>query len=390
MRQNRIFLLSFDVKAVSLISHIAESLGYIILHYQDGLNFRTVVEDYNPTLIIIDLNYGKFDGIELINYISSMGCKIPIIMIGDYDEKILLSTAYIAKQKNLNVIATVKSPFTESDIHKALTLSDEDLNHIDNAKIVSALENNHFVVYYQPKIEIKSNKIIGVEALIRWQPPQHDLIPPDAFIPIAESSEIIVPLTYWVINQSLKEYAEWKSLLNKIQLSINLSTKSLIDLAFPDEIIKICESLQILPQNICFEITESATMKQPDLVLEVLTRLRLLGFHLSIDDFGTGYSSLVELQRLPFTELKIDKSFITNLISNKLNITIVKSIIYLARSMNMKTVAEGVETKEVLEVLGQYDCDIAQGYYFARPKSNAEITKWVSQYANQPLTLGHQ
>jgi EAL domain-containing protein (putative c-di-GMP-specific phosphodiesterase class I) len=192
-------------------------------------------------------------------------------------------------------------------------------------------------------------------------------------------------MTYWVIKQSLEEYKRLKLDDKKIIISINISSIMLTDLVLPDEIIRITKELNINPQYVCFEITESATRKQPELVLEILTRLRIFGFELSIDDFGTGYSSLFELKRLPFTEMKIDKSFIYNLENNQLNQSIVKSIAFLSHNLNMTLVAEGVESKKCFNLLGEYDCDIAQGYLISKALPANSLVEFINSRFSQDL-----
>lgn len=385
MSDKRLAILSLDYDAVNTISNIAASMGYAVSHFKNTIDFYTIFDSLKPTLLIIDLSFGETDGVQLLSHLSSIHCHAPIILIGKYDLNILHSAMSIGLQKKLLVIDIHNLPIIKDQLLKSFQILDTRLDFIDSSKIAHAMESKQFTLHYQPKIAIKSGKLIGIESLIRWQPPNTTILSPDSFIIVAEKSGLIVPMTYWIIKQSLEEYRLLKLDEKQIIISINLSRVSLTDPILPDEIVRIAREYNIDPQYICFEITESATREQPELVLEILTRLRIFGFKISIDDFGTGYSSLFELKRLPFTELKIDKSFIFNLENNSLNQSIVKSIAYLSHNLNMTLVAEGVESKKCFNLLKQYKCDIAQGFLISKALPAGGFEEFMNSKFDQEL-----
>ncbi|MGZ4410492.1 MAG: putative bifunctional diguanylate cyclase/phosphodiesterase [Gaiellaceae bacterium] len=248
-----------------------------------------------------------------------------------------------------------------------------------------ALENKELVLFYQPKADIRSGEVTGVEALIRWQHPEHGLTFPDDFIPLAEHTGLIRPLTLYVLNEALKQCYEWELSGRRLSVAVNLSARNLLDSDLPDDVARLLDTWNVDPSLLKLEITENTIMVDPPKALEVMTRLRELGVGLSIDDFGTGYSSLSYLRKLPVDEVKIDRSFVMNMPQSENDQQIVRSTIGLSRSLGLKVVAEGVETKDIWRDLAELGCDIAQGYYLTRPIPPHELVEWLEKPIDTPL-----
>jgi EAL domain-containing protein (putative c-di-GMP-specific phosphodiesterase class I) len=365
-----------DKKLISLISSICKICSLDVLFINNGRELPTAIDSPHITFILLDTSIQEPCIIDLLGLLANLKCNIPILAVGDCEEKIMLSIHRIGVSKGLSVYVMPQSSFADDSIKELLDLIDKKIGIINDEAITIGLEKKQFRMHYQPKIESLTKKLVGVEALIRWERPNHGLTPPDLFIPLAEESGLIIPMTYWVIKEVFSQYALWNKNQIRVNIAINLSPKILTDLILPDELDKLSKEYKVNPNHICFEITESAAMHWPDIVLEVLTRLRLKGYSLSIDDFGTGYSSLVELQRLPFTELKIDKSFVTDLMANKANMHIVRAIINLGRNMGLSLVAEGVETKDAMDNLTHLGCEHIQGYLISKPLSATDFVNW--------------
>ena len=242
-----------------------------------------------------------------------------------------------------------------------------------------AIRDHDLTLYYQPKIDIKAGKVIGVEALARWPHPTEGVISPVDFIPMIEQSGLIRPFTLWVLRQALEQSRLWTAAGIDLKIAVNLSTRNLLDPGFPDEIAKLLETCQIDPNCILLEITESAVMLRPDRTMEILTRLDAMSLELSIDDFGTGYSSLARLKKLPVTEIKIDRCFVSEMIQDSDNAMIVRSTIELAHNLGLKVVAEGVESGDILNMLMSLGCDIAQGYHLGRPQPPEALARWLAE-----------
>ena len=240
------------------------------------------------------------------------------------------------------------------------------------------LARDELVLHYQPKIDLLTGHIFGVEALLRWQHPTHGLLAPGSFMPEVERTDLIVPVTNWVLNSALRQQHEWREAGIELTVAVNVSARSLgYESSLPDTIAELTETWDTALGQLILELTESGLIEAaaPDM----LTRLHSMGEKLSIDDFGTGYSSLAYLQRLPVDELKIDRSFVTSLADVSDDAIIVRSTIDLAHNLGLKVVAEGVENEAVLKTLTEYGCDAAQGYLFGRPVPAGEITERMEQ-----------
>ena len=240
-----------------------------------------------------------------------------------------------------------------------------------------ALGHEELLLHYQPTVALASGMTIGVEALLRWRHPARGLMPPAQFVPAAEETELVQPLTRWVLNQGLGQLRRWADAGVDIDLSVNLSAWNLRDPDFPDMVSDLLESLGIEPARLKLEITESSIMAHS--AIETVTRLSALGVGLSIDDFGTGYSSLAYLKRLPVNEIKIDKSFIIGMTEDSASASIVRPIIDLGHNMGLQVVAEGVENRETWDRLKTLGCDLAQGHYMSPPLPAADLTRWLRE-----------
>jgi diguanylate cyclase (GGDEF)-like protein len=242
------------------------------------------------------------------------------------------------------------------------------------AELRAAIENGELSVSYQPKADLASGQIVGVEALVRWVHPRYGSLPPDEFIPLAEHTGLIRPLTEFVLDQSLRQCRAWADLDIDLAVAVNLSARSLIDTDLAGNISALLERTGVPARRLTLEITESMMMADPVRALETMDRLAGMGISLSIDDFGTGYSSLSYLKRLPVHEVKIDKSFVLSMTVEEDDATIVRSIVDLARNLRLRVVAEGVEDAPSLTALAALGCDVVQGYYLSRPVSPEMLT----------------
>ncbi|MCL6584189.1 MAG: EAL domain-containing protein [bacterium] len=242
-----------------------------------------------------------------------------------------------------------------------------------------AIEDNQLVLYYQPKIDLKTGCICGLEALVRWQHPEYGFMPPDQFIQLAEQTDLIRPLTLWVLNEALKQSSQLLSQGIEISMAVNLSIRNLQDENFPDQVRELLEKWGISPNLLELEITETNIMANPELAMCVLKRLSNMGIHLAIDDFGTGQSSLAYVKRLPVHEIKIDKSFVMSMEANNSDVMIVNTAVDLGHNLGLSVVAEGVENKETYDRLAILGCNVAQGYFISRPLPATQLVSWIHE-----------
>ncbi len=266
----------------------------------------------------------------------------------------------------------VYSPALDEHSPRRLTLMGE---------LRRAIEHGELELHYQPKVDLASNRVIGAEALVRWPHPEHGYIPPEEFIGLAERTRLIRPLTHWVMDRAFRDCAAWHADGLNLAISINLSAKDLHDPELPDQIAGVMARTNIEAGWIVFEITESSIMTDPARVLNVLERINGMGFQVSIDDFGTGYSSLAYLKRLPVSEIKIDKSFVMDMLDSSNDAVIVRATIDLAHNLGKKVTAEGVENAAAMDALRAYGCDVTQGYLISRPMSAESFRAWMASSA---------
>lgn len=250
--------------------------------------------------------------------------------------------------------------------------------HRVSEKLRNALETESFTLQYQPQVRVGDCSVVGVEALLRWN--EFDEVPlsPAAFIPIAENIGLMPSLGKWVVESACRQAAVWQARFMKMPVAINLSSIQLYQPDLVDNLLAVMREQKVNPENIEFEITESAVMRNMDNAIATMRRLRQEGFHISLDDFGTGYSSLSYLKRFPVCKLKIDQSFVKGIETDPVDAAIVRSVINLGHSLNMKVLAEGVETQGQLERLGEEGCDYIQGFYYSRPLAADSVEAYMS------------
>lgn len=256
-------------------------------------------------------------------------------------------------------------------------LQDNILGHVQMVnKLQAGIEKDEFTLYYQPEYNLNTNEIIGVEALVRWPQPENGFISPEVFIPVAEKSKQIYELERWIINKALQQKEQWENDgLDHIELSINLSSKTLESESNFRKIEKIIASYQINYSKITFEVTETVIITHVDLAIERLNRLRSYGIKIALDDFGTGYSSLSHIMKLPIDIIKIDKSFIKSIPEGNEETVITQNILSLAHDLNYRVVAEGIETQEQLEFLKNASCERGQGFLLCKPLPSEKLNK---------------
>jgi diguanylate cyclase (GGDEF)-like protein len=249
-----------------------------------------------------------------------------------------------------------------------------------------AIEANELVAYFQPKADLESGRIVGAEALVRWQHPERGLIPPGEFVPIAERTGLIKPLTRSVLASALAACAAWNEAGHHLHVAVNLTIPDLLDLELPDRIAALLEETGVAPEQLELEITETTILADPFRVRQVLTRLNEMGLGLAIDDFGTGYSSLAYLKRLPVQTIKIDRSFVSGMCDDPSDATIVRSTVDLGKNLGLAIVAEGVESQEIWDALRALGCSLAQGYFIGRPMpAEALVSLLDRRVASSPL-----
>ncbi len=341
--------------------------------------------------IIIDLLMPEFDGLQILRFLKEIDYRGNISVTSGQDQSLLESAKEICQLHKLSFHSALKKPFDLSLLDTFVTenkIAQNAYNKTRNSELSDkellpalklAIETKCLEVYFQPKVNMNNNTIIGFEALARWLL-NGNYIPPTRFIPLAETSGLINQLTQVVLEKSLKLFSLIQHHHSKPTLSINFSALELNSSSLPDLLKSKINDYQVAADRITLEITETVLLEKNTLSLEVLTRLRLMGFKLSIDDFGTGYSSVNMLQNGPFTELKIDRAFISTIHCNEQSRIIVQSIVEMAKQLELAVVAEGIEDKVTKDGLTSMHCQIGQGYFFSKPMPASQVSKWLTNW----------
>jgi EAL domain-containing protein (putative c-di-GMP-specific phosphodiesterase class I) len=373
MTANRLLIVDDEPAIGAFIGRVAANVGYEILAVSTADKFLEHVRSWRPTHIMMDLQMPVVDGLALLSHLAAEKCRASIILISGVDRTVVEAARRIALERGLDVVSALGKPIRVADLAEILNELKREEPWLTVAGLSAALDRGELHLLYQPKVALASGEITGVEALIRWQHPVRGTIPPLEFIPFAESSAFIDQMTHWVSCTACAQARDWDGAGLALDVALNVSARSLHELRLPELLEGQCRAAGIAPARVTLELTETAAMQDAVQMMDVLTRLRLKGFKLAIDDFGTGYSSLVQLHRLPFNEIKIDRTFVADCTTSAESRSIVRVVIDLAHALGMKAVAEGVESGAALDLLRTLGCDEAQGYFIARPIAATEI-----------------
>lgn len=365
--------------------HQIRSLGYQnLLEAADGAEALALSQQHAVDILFCDLRMPGMDGMALLRRLSLGGFRGGIILSSALEDDVVEAVLRMSAAYGLQVLGRIEKPSSQQQLQVLIeswsprqepALKD-DGHRLGLDELRRALDEDQIVPWYQPKVSFASGEWVGMEALARWQHPKYGLVSPGRFIPLAEHNGLIDQLTEVIINKSLSDGHLWEETGLSLNLSMNLSTTSLIEGDLCNTLLNQCQRWSINPELITLEVTESSFVQDLGKSLEVLTRLRMHGFGLSIDDFGTGYSSMQQLALLPFTELKLDRSFVYSCFEDPSRLAIIESSIELARKLGLKSVAEGVEDEQTWRLLATLGCDVCQGFFSARPMPRSELQEW--------------
>ena len=364
---------------LDIIQKVAKSAGFLATTTTDPTEFCTTLVTQPPSVVLLDLQMPDCDGIELLHALAEAHCRAKIILMSGFDPRVLSLARGIGDDLGLEMGEPLQKPLRPAELRQVLSKIRSKTFLPDAIALQDALDNHQLELFYQPIVTLGSGRTTGFEALIRWRHPEFGIVMPYQFIPLAEKTDLINPLTDRVLDLAAAQIADWRPLGIDTFVSVNVSAANIVaDL--PDRLVRLCTRHAIPPRQLRLELTETAAMGNPALMLEILTRVRLKGFQLAIDDFGTGYSSLVQLHRLPFTELKIDQSFVRDMSSSAEANLIVGTIISLGHSLHLELIAEGIETEDLMTRLVSMGCETGQGYFFSRPMPANEVPAWLARH----------
>ena len=339
-------------------------------------------------VILLDLRMPEMDGIEFLRALHDLPYRPAIVLLSGVDVQLLRAATEFAKSNHLNVLGYARKPVEPEVLLRLLAshvaasspgaqTSIAASRRISEEELAAGLNTGALLPVYQPKISLTTGRIVGVETLARWQLLDGSILGPGAFIPLAETVGRIHELTLSLMQKAFADCGDWAAQGLLVDLAVNVSAASFADLRFPDVIKTLADAAGVPTSRLVLEVTERTVADDFIAMMNILVRLRLKGITLSIDDFGTGYSSLQQLHKLPFTELKIDRAFVAGAINDNRAYSILEASIRLAQKLEMITIAEGVETHSDLETVRNLGCDVAQGFYYARPMTSDAFIGWA-------------
>jgi EAL domain-containing protein (putative c-di-GMP-specific phosphodiesterase class I) len=396
-----LLVLDDEVQLGTFVADVATGAGWTAETAAHKADFRSQLFRRLPDALILDLHLGETDGISEMRFLAQCQFRGPIGLMSGFDQRVLSSAKQIGGSLGLDVVEVLEKPIRVATLRGVLAVFEQLLAgkpaagplqvgapgkpaaNLTSAELDGALRSNEMELYYQPIVAADTLKVSHVEALIRWNHPRCGLIFPGAFMPLAEANQKIIDrLTDWVLSAAAAHVRTLRQLRVPVPVAVNISAANLRSVEYPDHIESILGP-GLEPGSILFEVTESVATRNP-LAADILTRLRLKGFELSIDDFGTGYSSLEALRRIPFSNIKVDQTFVADLAWSKDSLAIVNSVVALARSMQLASIAEGVETLDVARQLIDLGIDHLQGYHYSRPIPFGQLVPWLQERSTAP------
>ena len=374
----------------SLVTRMLNGLGaHNVAVSTDGRAALNHLSSNLADVVLCDINMPGMDGVEFLRHLTQTDFSGAVILISGEDPRVLETARNLAVAHDLVVLGALTKPIKPVDLKalldKLAVISPErrayeHVDAMDADELRAGIEGDELEVFYQPKVAVTDKRLIGVEGLVRWRHAKRGLIPPVAFIPVAEKHHLIDALTDVVYAKAARQGGLWLAEGRNIKVAVNISVDSLSRLDLPEYIVDTAEQHGLDPSYIMLEVTETSLMQDIKSPLEILSRLRLKGVSLSIDDFGTGNSSMEQLKRIPFTELKIDRAFVCGASKDKVAHAMLESSVALAKSLGMTTVAEGVEDQEDWDLVASLGVDMVQGYFIAKPMPADEFDAWLAAW----------
>ncbi len=376
MDKNKILIVDDRPAIAELIAHGAAACGYATRIEADGRSFLAACASFRPTHVVLDLMLPDIDGIELLRTLAEQRTTAAIVLASGMGGKLVESARRFGRDQGLDMAGTLLKPFGRADVCALLDGLRIEATDVTPESLAHALDGGELFVAYQPKIDLATGGVAAFEALVRWNHPRRGMVMPGEFLPMAEAAGLMGRLTELVSDGALAALAAWRETFDG-RIAINLSARGLDDVAFPDRLAEHCAALGLEPRRVDLDFAEAGADGPTAAATDVLMRLRLKGFGLALDDFGTGQSSLVQLVRLPFNEIKIDRSFVAECLDSDEARAIVKSTIDLAHSLSLRAVAEGIESAAVLQRVAALGCDLGSGFHFAPPLAFEQVPEWL-------------
>lgn len=388
MNENRLMVMDDDPDVGAFFGQVGEDLGFEVRVVADPEKFAPNVLEFQPTVILLDLQMPGRDGIELLRELASLDCNPKVLIASGLDSRVLTTAQELGISMGVDVAGAFCKPIALDELEVLLVRLKSQTKIITINHLRQGIENGQLVVHYLPKATLKSPGrwiIEGAEALVRWEHPEYGLLYPKDFIGLAEESGLIIEVTDFVFRAAMEQARVWFQKGLYMELGVNLSAQFLGDLGFPDRLLTLVRENNLDPSMLTLELTETAAMNDPAVALDILARLRVKNINVCLDDFGTGASSLTHLYRMPFSEVKLDNQFTNDMRLREDARALVEGLIYLAHKLKMRACAEGVEDEATLEMLEAMHCDKVQGHLIGAAVRAKDLEAIVERWNNRPI-----
>jgi EAL domain-containing protein (putative c-di-GMP-specific phosphodiesterase class I)/AmiR/NasT family two-component response regulator len=386
-----LLILEQDLDARAALCAMAERLGCDHIEPDTADALREVLAIRRPTVAVMAVDRTDTDCLALMNILANHHVRPATLLVGVSSERVIASIKRAAEARGLAVLGVVARPLPVAEIEAILSLQLAVAPPIPRSEIEQAIVESELTLVYQPKVAITASavKIQGAEALVRWQHPRRGLLQPRHFLSQVEEHGFMSPLTDFVMTEAVRQASQWRAAGLPLEITVNLSTELVQDRGFPERLAVLLQEYDFPARHLVLDVTEATSPEGQHLLLDVFTRLRILGVGLSLDNFGTGQSSLTGLYRMPFSEIKVDHTLIADVPREREARLIVKAIVTLAHGLGLATCAEGVESAQMLDFVRSAGFDSAQGRFFSEPVSAAEIENIVRAWPSSgPATSG--
>ena len=377
----RLLVFDDDAAVGRLISRIAEMAGLEANAVTDAEGFRCGLRAAPPQVVVLDLQLGGTDGVEQLRHLADQRYRGSLILMSGCDSRVLATPRALAESLALTVEAVLAKPIRVAELEEVLRRLQHGVQPPTAERLLEAIRGGEMRLDFQPVVTRRPRTLKQLEALIRWDHPTQGLLLPGTFLQTAEANPAVIDaMTEWVVVATSHSYMFLAEHGVRVPIAVNISQQNLYDLTLPDRIEHRLRRAGMPAEHLCCELTESAAFQDAARSMDVLTRLRLKGMQLAIDDFGTGYSSFKLLRQMPFSAIKVDRLFVADVTTSPDSRAIVKSIIDLARNMEMECIIEGVETEETAALLESFNAGALQGYLIARPMPVEGIGPWLAEW----------
>lgn len=370
-------LLAFDdeLDFLDLIETVATGVGFQVLTARTSAEFFDQLARRRPSLVVLDLQLPGMDGIEVIRNLARLATDTGVLLVSGMDQRVLVSARQVGESLGLKMLGVLQKPILLEDLEALLQTQLDSEARLRADDLRRGIEEMELVVHYLPKLvkERGTWQIRGAEALVRWQHPRLGLLYPGQFLALAEGNDMIVAITDFVLSDAVRQAGLWRGHGHSLGVAVNLSPRLVRDVGFPDRLGRLLREYDLPPELLTIEVTEASSLHDVEMVTDVFTRLRVKGIGLSLDDFGTGTSSITQLYRMPFTELKIDRSLVSELPHTQAAATVVTAIVELAHRLSLTVCAEGIETEAQFSFMDQAGCEALQGQLISKAVPAAEL-----------------